>query len=122
MKFYTEDQINKVLEDSNTLVHFKDGLSKIPEDECGIIDTVKVEEDDTITIMFPESFLNYFADDLHSWVQNIQNTYPNNPVLAILSDIDVLIQNADDALAMLDGMKAKIQIVKDTPAEKKIIL
>lgn len=122
MKFYTEDQINKVLEDSNTLVHFKDGLSKIPEDECGIIDTVKVEEDDTITIMYPESFLNNFADDLRLWIQYIQDTYPNNPVLAILSDIDVLIQSADDAIAMLDGMKAKIQIVKDTPAEKKIIL
>lgn len=122
MRLYTEDQINKILEDSNTLVHFKDGLSKIPETDCGIIDTVKVEEDDTITIMYPESFLNNFADDLRSWVQCVQDTYPDNPVLAILSDIDVLIQNADDAIAMLDGMKAKIQIVKDTPSEKKIVL
>ena len=121
MKFYSEEQINKILEDSNTLTHFKDGLSKIPEDECGIIDTVKVEEDDTITVLFPESFMQDDPDFLRSWIQSIQNTYPDNPVLAMVDNVDVLIQNADDALAMLDGMKAKISIVRDTPADKQII-
>jgi hypothetical protein len=72
--------------------------------------------------MFPESFLNNDPDSLRAWVQSIQDTFPDNPVIAMMNDIDVLIQNADDAIAMLDGMKAKIQIVKDTPADKKIIL
>lgn len=122
MKLYTEDQINKLLEESNTIVQFKDAFAKLPEESLCIIDTVKIEEDDTITIMVPESFLNTYEDDVHLWIQNIQNKYPNNPVLAILSDIDVLIQNSDEALEMLDGMKAKISIMRDTPADKQIIV
>ena len=56
MKFYSEEQINKILEDSNTITHFKTGLAKLEDTECGIIETVKVEDGDSIIIQYPEAF------------------------------------------------------------------
>ena len=123
MKLYTEDQINKLLEESNTIVQFKDALAKLPEDSSCILDTVKVEEDDSITITFPHEFIeNDGAKALGHAVKTIQDTYPNNPVIAIVNDFDLLIQQADEALEMLDGMKAKISIMRDTQADKQIIV
>lgn len=117
-KLYSDKLIQDLLDDSVTITEFKSKLSKLTEDDYAVVDTVKVEEDDTITIMFPESYI----DEIGSAVKYLQDTYPNNPVIAIIDNMDMLIQNADDALEMLDGMKNKISILKDTPADKKIIV
>lgn len=123
MKFYTEEQINRILEDSNTIAHFKEGLAKLEDSECGIIETVKVEEGDSIIIQYPESFADkYGVTGLKQMLTVLEQEFPDIPVVALVNDIDVLIQQADDAIEMLEGMKAKIQIVRDTPAEKKIII
>lgn len=122
-KMYSDRVIRDIIDDSVTITELKSKLDKLTEDDSVIIDTVKVEEDDTITVMFPESILlNIGAEGLQHIVQNLQITYPNNPVIAIMNDMDVLIQEADQAIEMLEGMIAKIKIVKDTPAEKKIII
>ena len=121
-KLYSDQVIRDLLDDSVTITEFKSKLSKLTESDCISIDTLKVEEDDTITILFPESYINSMSDDIRYVVSSIQNTYPHNPVIGLIDDIDILVQNADDALAMLDGMKAKISILKDTPADKNIIV
>ena len=117
-KLYSDKLIQDLLDDSVTITEFKSKLSKLTEDDYAVVDTVKVEEDDTITIMFPESYI----DEIGSAVKYLQDTYPNNPVIAIIDNMDMLIQNADDALEMLDGMRNKISILRDTPADKKIIV
>lgn len=121
-KIYSERLIKDLIDDSVTITELKSKLAKLTEDDFAVVDTVKVEEDDSITIMFPESFLyDVGAEGLQQIVQNLQTTYPNNPVVAIMNNMDVLIQEADQAIEMLEGMIAKIKIVKDTPADKKII-
>lgn len=121
-KLYSDKLIQDLLDDSVTITEFKSKLSKLTEDDYAVVDTVKVEEDDTITIMFPESYLLDSGDEIRMMVQKLQSTYPNNPVIAIVDSMDMLIQNADDALEMLDGMRNKISILRDTPADKKIIV
>lgn len=121
-KFYSDRVIRDMIDDSVTITELKSKMEKLTDDDFAVVDTVKVEEDDSITVMFPESFLHDVgADGLQQIVQNLQTTYPNNPVVAIMNNIDVLIQEADQAIEMLEGMIAKIKIVKDTPADKKII-
>ena len=116
-KFYSDQVIRDLMDDSVTMTEFKSKLSKLTEEDSVIVDTLKVEEDDTITLMFPESYIS----DIGDMVKNLQDTYPNNPVIAVINDMDMLVQNADDALEMLEGMKAKISILKDTPSDKKIV-
>lgn len=116
-KFYSDQVIRDLMDDSVTMTEFKSKLSKLTEEDSIIVDTLKVEEDDTITLMFPESYIS----DVGIMVKNLQDTYPNNPVIAVINDMDMLVQNADDALEMLEGMKTKISILKDTPSDKKIV-
>lgn len=39
----------------------------------------------------------------------------------LIDDIDVMIQHPDEALQVLDGMKAKISILEDTTTNKIIM-
>ena len=116
-RLYSEEVINKLLDECVSTWEVKDKLEKLSDDECA---TFELSEGDTIAIMFPDK--DGYAEGVSSVIQYLDAIYPDVPKIGILSDMDILVQQADDALKMLDGMKAKISIVKDTPAEKKIII
>ena len=121
MRFYSEEVINKLIDECVSSWEVRDKLAKLSDEECLVVDSFDVAEDECIALMFPDSLPK---EDVGIIANYLQEQYPNNPVIGILSDMDVLIQNADEALAMLDGMKNKISILKDTGVseEKKIIL
>lgn len=119
-RLYSEEVINKLLNECVSTWEVKDKLEKLSDDECATLDTFELSEGDTIAIMFPDK--DGYAEGVSSVIQYLDAIYPDVPKIGILSDMDVLIQQADQAIDMLDKMKAKISIVKDTPAEKKIII
>ena len=122
MRFYSEDVVNKILDDCVQALEAKKKLSEIPDKECLTMDTFSLSEEDTIALMYPDRDEPNYISGISSIIEYFREIYPNNPSFAIISDVDVLIQNADDAIAMLDAIKAKISIVRDTPADKKIVL
>ena len=122
MRFYSEDVVNKILGDCVQAWEAKKKLSEIPDKECLTMDTFSLSEEDTIALMYPDRDEPNYISGISSIIEYFREIYPNNPSFAIISDVDVLIQNADDAIAMLDAIKAKISIVRDTHADKKIVL
>ena len=119
-RLYSDEVITKLLDDCVSTWEVKDKLEKLSDDECITLDTFEISEGDTIAFVFPDK--DGYAEGVARLIQYLDSVYPNVPKIGILSDIDVLIQQADQAIDMLDKMKAKISIVKDTPAEKKIII
>jgi len=116
MKFYTETNIEDMLEGCKTLDAFKAKL--IADDNNNLeSDVLDVMEGEVIVVSFPSDR----TEDAIQLTKLLQNTYQNNPVIGVINDIDVMIEQADEALEMLDGMKAKISILKDTPSNKIII-
>ena len=119
-RLYSDEIINKLLDDCVSTWEVRDKLEKLSDDECITLDTFEISEGDTIAFVFPDK--DGYAEGVARLIQYLDSIYPDVPKIGILSDIDVLIQQADQAIDMLDKMKAKISIVKDTPAEKKIII
>lgn len=121
MRYYSEDVVAKILQECVSAWEVKDRLAELKDEDCMALDTFSVAEDEVVTLMFPESVP---AENVQNVVNYLREVFPDNPIIGILSDMDVLVQNSDDALAMLDGMKAKINIMRGTGAteEKKIIL
>ena len=123
MRFYSEDVVNKILDDCVQAWEAKKKLSELTDKDCLTMDTFSLSEEDTIALMYPDrDDRPDYISGISSIIEYFQEIYPNNPSFAITSDVDILIQNADDAIAMLDAIKAKIFIVRDTPADKKIVL
>lgn len=121
MRFYSEEVVNRAIDECVSAWEVREKLSKIADEDCVVVDTFDVAEDECITLIFPDSLPR---EDVGALANYLQEQYPNNPVIGILSDMDILIQNADEAIEMLEGMKNKISILKDTGVseEKKIII
>ena len=121
MKIYSEDCINQAILSCSSLEELKTKLDSLDENDCMVLDSFDVAEDDVVAFMFPEKVP---AESVQGLVAYLQNTYPDNPIIGVLSDMDVLVQNAEDALEMLEGMKTKITIMRGTGVkeEKKIII
>lgn len=115
MKIYTEDYLNKLINESNSIEELKDKLAEA----AGTVDLacLDMQEGEVLVISFPAEN----AEAVQQLAPFIQQAYPNNPVIAVVDDIDLLIENADEALEMLNDMKAKIEILKGTDAGKIII-
>lgn len=115
MRFYSESDIEKLLDRCESLDQFK---VKLTQSE-GVIeaDVLDVAEGEIIIVSFPPDR----GEDATKLTKFIQSTYPENPTIGVVDDIDVMIQYPDEALQMLDGMKAKISILKDTTTNKIII-
>lgn len=120
-RLYSDEVITKLLDDCISTWEVKDKLAKLSDEECLVVDSFDVADDECIALMFPDSLPK---EDVSMVANYLQEQYPNNPVIGILSNMDILIQNADETLEMLDGMKNKISILKDTGVseENKIIL
>ena len=121
MKIYSEDCINQAILSCRNLEELKTMLDSFDENDCMVLDSFDVAEDDVVAFMFPEKVP---AESVQGLVNYMQTMFPENPIIGVLSDMDVLVQNADDALKMLDVMKAKITVMRGTGAttEKKIII
>lgn len=59
-------------------------------------------------------------EDVQESIDLLKEEFPNNKVLAITNDMELLESNADDAVAMLERMIAHIKLVKDL--KPKIVL
>lgn len=115
MKIYTESDIQKCLEVSSTLEEFKKNLESINDFN---VDGLDVWENEVITISFPGDKSN----EAKELAPILQKMYPENPVIGLINDIDLLIDNAESALSMLDGMKSKITDMTGTKSLRDQIL
>lgn len=115
MEILTKAELDYLREDAKSVEEL---FSKIEATEHSEVENMDLYEGDVVVMQFPTGAY----DGVPEIVQKLQDMYPDNPVIAIVKDIDILVQNPDEALEMLDGMKAKIQIMKGTPADKKIIV
>ena len=113
MQVIGKDEILKLIDNAESLENLKDTVESLDKSE---VETMDLYEGDVVVIMFDE------IDGVPELVQRLQDMYPDNPVIAIHKNIDLLIEQADEALEMLDGMKAKISILHDTPTTSKIIV
>ena len=121
MRWYSEDVVNKILDECVSSWEVRSKLENLKDEECVTVDSFHVDEDDCIAFTFPETM---GVEDIQTIDSKVRAIFPNNFVFGMISNIDVLIQNPDEAIAMLDGIKAKISIMQDTGVteEKKIIL
>jgi hypothetical protein len=117
-ELYSKDVISKLIEEAQDLNEFKAKLDEVPEEDAILIEPLDIEEGEAIIVSFPPERM----EPVPALSNFLQTNYPNNPVIGIVNDIDLLIENADEALALLDNMKAKISILKDTDGSKKIII
>ena len=113
MQVISKDEILKLVDSADSLESLKSAVESLDKSE---VETMDLYEGDVVVIMFDE------IDGVPELVQRLQEMYPDNPVIAIHKNIDLLIEQADEALEMLDGMKAKISILHDTPTTSKIIV
>lgn len=81
------------------------------------IDIADIAKDDIIIFKYPSDIS---VEDVQFVKVFLQAEFPNNKVIGITSDVDFLIENADEAVAMLQKMIAHIQLIKST--KKEIIL
>lgn len=104
MKFYSESKLTEYLEDCKSIAEFKEKLDHSDDADTLTIDDIDAVEGDVIVVSFPPEY----NESTVEFTKLLQSQYPNNAVVAIVNDIDVLIEYADDAIKMLDGMKTKI--------------
>ena len=117
-ELYSKDVINKLLSESKDLDEFKAKLDEVPEEDAVLIEPLDIVEGEAVVISFPPERM----EPIPALSNFMQKNYPNNPVIGIVNDIDLLVSNADEALELLDNMKAKISILKDTDRASKIII
>lgn len=118
MKIFTEDALNKMLEDCTDLEAFKSKLAETDSDV--VVDSLDLHEGEVVIISFPPDAMDQAT--IQYLGQLIQTQYPDNPVIGLVNDVDVLVEYPEEVLEMLEGMRAKISILKDTPNTSKIIV
>ena len=103
VKFYTEKDIQNLIQNSESLDDFKSTLNQLDERALEV-DTLDVVEGEVLVVSFPEEY----SEAVVKLSKLVQSTYPDNAVVAIVNSIDVMIEYPEDAIKMLDGMKNKI--------------
>lgn len=78
---------------------------------------VQLEEEDVVIFRYPSST---DPSDATLIKDILKSEFPNNKVLGLTQDIDLLIENASDAVDMLEKMIAHIKVMEGN--QKKIIL
>ena len=100
----------------------KDEILQIIKDKC-TFEKATIGENDVIIFKFPKEALD--LPDAMTYLTSIRTAIETNfgcPAVGFVGDIDVLVENADQAIDMFNGMIAKVKVrsaVKDT---SKIIL
>jgi hypothetical protein len=82
------------------------------------ISTIKVANDDVILFRFKETML---PDNVQYTFQTLQASFPDNLVIGLADDVDVLVNNPADSIDMLEKMIAKIKLVHPEVTKPKII-
>lgn len=117
MNFYSDTDIKNLIKSSESLDDFTNKLTQLDERALDV-DTLDVVEGEVIVISFPEEY----SEAAVKLSRLVQSTYPNNPVVAIVNNIDVMIEYPEDAIKMLDGMKDKISSMTGVSDIKNKIL
>lgn len=116
MELYTKEQISSLIETAESLDSLKTTVESTPSME---FEQVSVYPTESIFITYP----NELTLDVVQVVQYIQSIYPENPVIGLVDDIELLIENPEDSLEMLNKMKDKITSMTGAQAARdKIIL
>ena len=71
-----------------------------------------VKEDDVILFKYPS---DTEPDDVMLIKDVLRSEFPDNKVLGLTSDVELLIQNADEAVELLENMIAHIKITSNKP-------
>ena len=102
------DEMTEQLLDGNTK-----GKSETCNHDCfkANVATLTVEPDDVLMLKFDPDIL---PPELETMMNILRAEFPNNKVLGITSNMDILCEQRDDAIALLEGMLAHIKIVGDT--------
>ena len=82
------------------------------------ISTIKVADDDVILFRFKETMLQ---DNIQYTFQTLQDSFPDNLVIGLADDVNVLVNNPADSIDMLEKMIAKIKLVHPEVIKPKIL-
>lgn len=82
------------------------------------ISTLKVAEDDVIMFRFKESM---DAINIQYTFQTLQEAFPNNLVVGLADDVNILVNNPKDSIDMLEKMIAKIKLTHPEAVKPKIL-
>lgn len=105
MSYESDGIVNKQAEG------YLEPLRELIKEDAEMI-AVKLQEGDVILFKYPDDTLPEDA----SLVSDILKTeFPNNKVIGINKNLDLLVENADEAVAMLEKMIAHIKIVSNRP-------
>lgn len=77
----------------------------------------KIQDGEVILFKYPD---DTYPEDARLMSDILKAEFPNNKVLGITKDVDLLVENADEAVAMLERMIAHIKVTAGT--QKKIIV
>ena len=83
------------------------------------VETLRAEPDDVIFLKFDPEI---DPEDLQESMYAVRDAFPDNEVLGICNNMDVLSQNPKESIEMLEKMIAHIKIIVGTASDKKIIV
>ena len=116
MKIYDENTLNDILDSCKSIEELKAKLDDATDTLD--VDVLDMQEGEVIIVSFPETRAEISVDVIRA----IQSMYPSNPVIGVVDDIELLIENAEDALSMLDKMKDKISSMTNVTSVRDQIL
>jgi hypothetical protein len=82
------------------------------------ISTMTVKENDVIVFKFAADFGAKEANDVF---ETLHEAFPNNQILGLADDIDVLVQSPAKSIDMLEKMIAKIKLLHPEVVKPKIL-
>ena len=125
-----EMELNASYKDDITIFSegFEDILSKMPEflSKYANIDKLKVDEKDVILVYISKECYEAMPDsEIGIYMSLIKKSLEdafNCPVLVFVNDLEILVQNANQAIDMFNGMIAKVKVRAAINDTSKIIL
>lgn len=103
-----------VPEEMELNVSYKDDIEIIGEGEVDISDELlsktsllptKIEKGQVVIYKFPEDM----PPDISSLIlKQLEANLPDNTIIGMVDNVDLLVQNSDDAVKMLEGMINKV--------------
>ena len=88
------------------------------EDISDYISTLHVNPNDVVLYKFDPYI---FPEDLKAIDDAVNSAFPDNQVIGLVKDIDVLVQSPEEAIDMLEKMLAKIKLLHPEAVKPKIL-
>jgi len=82
------------------------------------ISTMTVKENDVIVFKFASDFK---AEEANNVLETLQEAFPNNQILGMVDDVELLVNSPAEAIDMFEKMIAKIKLLHPEVAKPKIL-